>query len=91
MLLLIRCGGCRTTELQHVINPCVLFYGGMCRNADRSVLMGCESRLCQNIVFNIKEPRLREATGCMLVLPAILSYTLLMVPAREHLETSVLK
>jgi hypothetical protein len=54
-------------------------------------MAGCEARVCQNVVFNVRDMLPRDLMGLVLCLTIVLNYTMLMVPAREHVEGAVLQ
>lgn len=51
------------------------------------VLAGCEDHVCQNIILNLSPGPMRDVVGLTMSVVIILSYILILVPAREHLET----
>lgn len=52
---------------------------------------GCENHVCQNVVLNLSPGPLRNFAGCSLVVAIVLSYVVILAPAREHIELIVLK
>ena len=52
---------------------------------------GCESHVCQNIIMNLSPGPLRDFAGFALVVAIVLSYVIILVPAREHIELIVLR
>ena len=47
---------------------------------------GCEDIVCENIVLNIPPGKFRTWTNSLLIVSTMLSYALLLVPAREYIE-----
>jgi len=52
---------------------------------------GCENHVCQNIIMNLSPGPLRDFAGFSLVVAIVLSYCIILIPAREHIETSILR
>ena len=52
---------------------------------------GCENHVCQNVVLNLSPGPLRNFAGCALVVAIVLSYVVILAPAREHIELIVVK
>jgi len=52
---------------------------------------GCEDHVCQNIILNIHKGPLRTVVGLALCTAIILSYSVMLVPAREHIENTVVR
>jgi amino acid permease len=52
---------------------------------------GCEERVCQNIVLNLSDGLVKDIVGFTLCVAIILSFTLILAPARENIEASVLR
>jgi len=55
------------------------------------VLPGCEHGVCQNIVMNLSANGTRTVLGLALLPMIFITYTLVMAPAREHVEEALLK
>jgi hypothetical protein len=52
---------------------------------------GCESHVCQNIILNLSPGPLRNFAGFALVVAIVLSYVIILAPAREHIESAILR
>ena len=52
---------------------------------------GCESHVCQNIILNLSPGPLRDFAGFALVVAIVLSYVIILAPAREHIESAILR
>ena len=61
------------------------------RDESGNIEPGCENRVCQNIVLNVKAGVSRTVIGVALCIAIILSYALMLVPAREHIESTIMK
>ena len=60
---------------------------GLVRSAAGGVEAGCESVVCQNIILNISQgTSLKAVVEGSLVVAITLSYAVILVPAREHVE-----
>ena len=53
--------------------------------------MGCEEHVCQNIILNLAPGIPRDIVGVTMSLVIILSYILILAPAREHIERYCLR
>lgn len=51
---------------------------------------GCEDHVCQNIILNLSQGRVKVVVEASLFLAIIFSYILILAPAREHIERAVL-
>jgi amino acid permease len=52
---------------------------------------GCEDRVCQNIVLNLADGPVKSAIGLTLCFAIIISYVMILAPARENLESFFLR
>lgn len=52
---------------------------------------GCESHVCQNIILNLSPGPLRDFAGFALVVAIVLSYVIILAPAREHIEATTVR
>ena len=50
----------------------------------------CSDKVCQNILLNLPDGHLRLVAGAALCISVVISYIILLVPAREHIEKIVL-
>ncbi len=55
------------------------------------VLVGCEDHVCQNVILNLDPGIIRDMVGVMMSLVIVLSYILILAPAREHIERMLLR
>lgn len=71
----------------------VLYFGSAeyVRNERGNIEPGCEDRVCQNIVLNLSEGMVKNVVGVSLCVAIILSYILILAPAREHIEKYLVK
>jgi hypothetical protein len=53
-------------------------------------MIGCEGHVCQNVILNLSPGLSRDLVGVTMSVVIILSYILILVPAREHIERVVL-
>lgn len=63
----------------------------ICRDREGDLLAGCEDHVCQNVILNLSPGIKRNLVGLMMSLVIILSYILILAPAREHLERFFLR
>lgn len=61
------------------------------RDASGAVEPGCENHVCQNVILNLSAGRIRDIVGFALIAAIVLSYIVILVPAREHIERYVLR
>ena len=61
------------------------------RDASGAVEPGCENHVCQNVILNLSAGRVRDVVGFSLIAAIVLSYIVILVPAREHIERYVLR
>lgn len=54
------------------------------------LLIGCEGHVCQNVLLNLSPGLKRDIVGLTMSIVIILSYILILAPAREHIENSML-
>eukprot|EP00599_Poterioochromonas_sp_BG-1_P010882 CAMPEP_0173145852 /NCGR_PEP_ID=MMETSP1105-20130129/8137_1 /TAXON_ID=2985 /ORGANISM="Ochromonas sp., Strain BG-1" /LENGTH=479 /DNA_ID=CAMNT_0014059927 /DNA_START=271 /DNA_END=1710 /DNA_ORIENTATION=+ len=54
------------------------------------LLMGCEGHVCQNVLLNLSPGLKRNVVGITMSVVIILSYVLILAPAREHIENLLL-
>ena len=66
----------------------MLYFGSAeyVRNESGDIEPGCEDRVCQNIVLNLSDGVVKNVVGVSLCVAIILSYILILAPAREHIE-----
>jgi len=72
----------------------VLFDHGELQYDDKAhdvIRPGCEHVVCQNIVMNLSSSLYRTMLGVVLIPMIFVTYTLLMAPAREHVEDALLQ
>lgn len=60
------------------------------RDVGGNIIPGCESHVCQNIILNLFGGWIRNFVGVALVISLALSYIVILVPAREHIERFIL-
>ncbi|CAN0236110.1 unnamed protein product, partial [Ectocarpus fasciculatus] len=56
------------------------------RGVNGSILPGCDTHVCQNVILNIDSGWIRNFVGVTLIISLGLSYIVILVPAREHIE-----
>ena len=61
------------------------------RDGNGDITTGCEKRVCQNVILNLSPGVMRSVVGLMMSPVIILSYVLLLAPAREHIERVALR
>lgn len=59
------------------------------RNIDGEIMDGCEDHVCQNIILNLNPGILSNLVGLSMSLVLLLSYIILLAPAREHVENII--
>lgn len=57
-----------------------------CRDQSGHLLIGCEGHVCQNVLLNLSPGLKRDIVGITMSVVIILSYVLILAPAREHIE-----
>eukprot|EP01036_Dinobryon_divergens_P031566 gene31566-40991_t len=60
------------------------------RDSHGVALNGCEESICQNIILNITEGYLRDMIGITISISILVSYVILLAPAREHIEQVII-
>jgi hypothetical protein len=60
-------------------------------SSDGAPMESCAEHVCQNILLNLPKGLLRFIAGLSLCVSVIVSYIILLVPAREHIEKIVLE
>jgi hypothetical protein len=63
----------------------------ICRDQSGHLLTGCEGHVCQNVLLNLSPGHIRNIIGMTMSVVIIMSYALVLVPAREHIEYFVLR
>ena len=61
------------------------------RDGEGNPQPGCENHVCQNIIMNLSAGPLRDFAGFALVVAIVLSYVIILVPAREHIELFIIR
>jgi amino acid permease len=56
-----------------------------------SIESGCEDRVCQNVILNLSDGPIKYVVEISLIISIIFSYIIILAPAREHVENSVLR
>jgi hypothetical protein len=51
---------------------------------------GCEDGVCENVILNIPSGILKNITNSVLIVSTMISYALLLAPAREYIESIVM-
>lgn len=69
----------------------LLFPIRACRDHSGHLLVGCEDHVCQNVILNLSAGIPRDIVGITMSLVIILSYILILAPAREHIERYVIR
>lgn len=54
-------------------------------------MIGCEGHVCQNVILNLSPGLSRDLVGLAMSVVIILSYILILAPAREHIENEALR
>ena len=90
----------------NTVIPGLQYITSFCRDHNGEVVTGCEEHVCQNVILNLSPGAMRcdviliffryddmrrSAVGVTMSLVIVLSYILLLVPAREHIEGAVLR
>lgn len=70
-----------------------IFYGGgdYVRDENGQVVEGCDDGVCQNVVLNLPPGRVRDFIGFSLIIAMLMTYTIFLIPAREHIEKHVMR
>eukprot|EP00602_Paraphysomonas_sp_CaronLab_P009621 CAMPEP_0185022382 /NCGR_PEP_ID=MMETSP1103-20130426/5104_1 /TAXON_ID=36769 /ORGANISM="Paraphysomonas bandaiensis, Strain Caron Lab Isolate" /LENGTH=308 /DNA_ID=CAMNT_0027554429 /DNA_START=187 /DNA_END=1113 /DNA_ORIENTATION=- len=74
-----------------LVGPLVYSGKALVRDSRGVVVSGCEDTVCQNIVLNLPPGLPRAVVGVMLVTSIIITYMVLLAPAREHIENFVIR
>jgi len=71
----------------------VVYFGDveLVRDSQGDVAPGCEDHVCQNVILNLSAGNLKTFVGFSLILAIVLSYVLILAPAREHIELALLR
>lgn len=71
----------------------VIYFGDvdLVRDSQGEVAPGCEDHVCQNVILNLSAGRLKRLVGFSLIFAIVLSYVLILAPAREHIELALLR
>jgi len=70
-----------------------IFYSGgdYVRDDNGNILAGCEDVICQNVVLNLPPGKIRDFIGFSLIVAMLMTYTIFLIPAREHIERFVMR
>jgi hypothetical protein len=61
------------------------------RNHHGDAEPGCRDHVCQNVILNLSPGWLRAFVGLALIISIMMSYIIILIPAREHIELAFLK
>jgi prolipoprotein diacylglyceryltransferase len=74
-----------------IFNVIFLIFLPFLRDHSGHLLVGCEDHVCQNVILNLSPGIPRDIVGIMMSVGIILSYILILAPAREHIERIILR
>lgn len=52
---------------------------------------GCDDVVCQNVILNLSSGTIKNTVECSLIVAITFSYVIILAPAREHIESFVMK